>query len=103
MVLDPVDGKAAAASSRRPAAQNIPVVSYDRLIQVWLAGRLRLVRQRGASASCRASRWPTKLEADGNPTGPIIKINGAPTDNNAKLFKSGSDAALAAAGVKVLA
>ncbi len=30
-----------------------------------------------------------KLAEDGNPTGPIVKINGDPKDNNATLFKAG--------------
>jgi D-xylose transport system substrate-binding protein len=43
-----------------------------------------------------------KLKDDGKATGPIVMINGAPTDNNAKLFKQGATGALNSAGIKVL-
>ena len=101
MVLDPVDGKAAAAIVAKAAAKNIPVVSYDRLIQGGSPG-VYISYDNGGVGKLQGESLAAKLKADGNPTGAIIKINGAPTDNNAKLFKSGSDTALAAAGVKVL-
>src|SRR4029078_1836122 len=42
-----------------------------------------------------------KLAEDGNPTGPIIQINGDPKDNNAKLFKEGATSVFQAKGVDV--
>jgi D-xylose transport system substrate-binding protein len=101
MVLDPVDGAAAAAIVDKAKAANIPVVSYDRLIlgsdpNVYISFDNEKVGKLQGDALAQ------KLKADGNPTGPIVKINGSPTDNNATLFKKGSNDALNAAGVKIL-
>lgn len=101
MVLDPVDGTAAAAIVAKAQQAGIPVVSYDRLIldsepDVYISFDNEKVGQlQGNSLS-------ETLAADGNPTGPIIKINGSPTDNNATLFKKGSNEAFETAGVKIL-
>ena len=36
----------------------------------------------------QGSALTKKLADDGNPTGPIVRVNGYPSDNNAKLFGS---------------
>ena len=91
MVLDPVDSTAAAGMVTRAKQADIPVISYDRLI---LDADLdyyvefdspEVGKQQGEALA-------DKLKEDGNPTGPIVKINGDPKDNNAKLFKEGATA-----------
>lgn len=101
LVLDPVDGAAAAAIVEKAKAANIPVISYDRLI---LGGEpnVYISFDNEKVGKLQGDSLAGKLKDDGNPTGPIIKINGSPTDNNATLFKKGSNAALDAAGVKIL-
>ncbi len=101
LVLDPVDGKAAAAIVTKAKAASIPVVSYDRLI-LGGAPDVYVSFDNEQVGTLQGEALATKLKDDGNPTGPIVKINGAPTDNNATLFKKGSNAALEAAGVKIL-
>lgn len=101
MVLDPVDGTAAAAIVTKAKAAGIPVVSYDRLLlnsepDVYVSFDNEKV------GKLQGDALVAKLKADGNPTGPILKINGSPTDNNATLFKKGSNTALEGAGVKIL-
>ena len=100
LVLDPVDSTSAGALANRAKQADIPVISYDRLI---LNGDLdyyvsfdsvEVGRQQGEALA-------QKLADDGNPEGPIIKINGDPKDNNAKLFDQGSDETLGDAGVEV--
>jgi D-xylose transport system substrate-binding protein len=89
MVLDPVDAAAAAAIVTRAKQSDIPVVSYDRLltdsdIDYYISfDNVRVGRLQGESLV-------SKLEDDGNGDGTIVMINGAPTDNNAKLFKQGA-------------
>jgi D-xylose transport system substrate-binding protein len=89
MVLDPVDAAAAAAIVTRAKQSDIPVVSYDRLltdsdIDYYISfDNVRVGRLQGESLV-------SKLEEDGNGDGTIVMINGAPTDNNAKLFKQGA-------------
>jgi D-xylose transport system substrate-binding protein len=101
LVLDPVDGKAAAAIVAKATAAKIPVISYDRLI-LGGAPDLYVSFDNEQVGKLQGDALVKKLAADGNPKGPIIKINGAPTDNNASLFKKGSDTVLNAAGVKIL-
>src|SRR5215216_1960218 len=48
-----------------------------------------------------ASALSKKLAADGSPTGPIVRINGSATDNNAKLFGQGAESEFNKAGVQV--
>jgi D-xylose transport system substrate-binding protein len=89
MVLDPVDAAAAAAIVTRAKQSDIPVISYDRLltdsdIDYYISfDNVRVGR-------LQAESLVSRLEEDGNGDGTIVMINGAPTDNNAKLFKQGA-------------
>lgn len=103
MVLDPVDSTTAGSLATRAADAGIPVISYDRLIldtpdlDYYVAfDSLEVGRQQGEALA-------EELDAQGNPEGPIVKINGDPKDNNATLFDQGSDEALEQAGVEVAA
>ena len=86
---------------RRRSSRSIPVISYDRLMLERRRRLLHLVRQRRRSASCRATALVDKLKADGKTSGTIVMINGAPTDNNAKLFKQGAHSVLDGSGFKI--
>jgi D-xylose transport system substrate-binding protein len=100
LVLDPVDSTSAGALASRAKQADIPVISYDRLIldtdlDYYVAfDSLEVGRQQGESLS-------DKLAEDGNPKGPIVKINGDPKDNNATLFKEGSNEVFDQRGVDV--
>jgi D-xylose transport system substrate-binding protein len=79
----------------------VPVVSYDRLIldtpdvAAYVSfDNVRVGQLQGQALS-------KKLADDGNPSGPIVRINGSPTDNNAKLFGQGAASAFSQAGVQV--
>ena len=100
LVLDPVDSTAAAAMVTRANDADIPVISYDRLI---LDADLAAYAEFNSPevGTQQGEALAEKLAEDGNPEGPIVKINGDPKDNNAKLFDEGSDAALSDAGVEV--
>ena len=100
LVLDPVDAASAGSIVARAKQQKVPVISYDRLITgaeidyyVQFDSR-KVGKLQGESLAA-------KLKTDGKAAGPIIMINGAPTDNNAKLFKAGATSTLTAAGVKI--
>jgi D-xylose transport system substrate-binding protein len=96
MVLDPVDSASAASMVTRAKQANIPVVSYDRLIlkadvDYYVSfDNERVGQLQGQSLS-------DKLGGKGT----IVMINGAPTDNNAKLFKQGAHSVLDESGVKI--
>jgi D-xylose transport system substrate-binding protein len=100
MVLDPVDAAAAGAIVTRANQSDIPVVSYDRLltdvdIDYYISfDNVRVGRLQGESLV-------SKLEEDGNGDGTIVMINGAPTDNNAKLFKQGATSVFDKSDLKI--
>jgi D-xylose transport system substrate-binding protein len=100
LVLDPVDAASAASIVTRAKQQKVPVISYDRLItdapiEYYISFDNVKVGQ------LQAQSLSQKLKEDGNATGPITMINGAPTDNNAKLFKQGATQGFQTSGVKI--
>jgi D-xylose transport system substrate-binding protein len=101
VVLDPVDSASAAGMVNLAKQQDVPIVSYDRLILDSDAVDYYVSYNNVRVGELQGSELAKKLAADGNPTGPIIKINGSPTDNNAKLFGQGADSELGKAGVEV--
>jgi D-xylose transport system substrate-binding protein len=100
MVLDPVDSAAAGGLVTRAKQADIPVISYDRLIldadlDYYVSfDSTEVGRQQGEALS-------KKLAEENAPKGPIVAINGAPTDNNAKLFKDGSTEIFDKEGVEI--
>jgi D-xylose transport system substrate-binding protein len=99
MVLDPVDGAAAAAIVTQANAKKVPVISYDRLL---LNSKPDYYVEFNSPAVGKAqgTALVDKLKKDGK-KGSIIMINGAPTDNNAKLFKQGAHSVIDGSGFKV--
>jgi D-xylose transport system substrate-binding protein len=100
LVVDPMDSKSAAAIAEKAKAQNVPVVSYDRLIE---NGEIDayISFDNLKVGELQAETLAKKLKEDGNPSGPIIMINGDPADPNAALFKEGAQKGFDAAGIKV--
>jgi D-xylose transport system substrate-binding protein len=99
MVLDPVDAAAAGAIVQRAKQSDIPVVSYDRLItdadiDYYISFDNEKV------GTLQGDSLVKKLTDDGA-KGDIIMINGAPTDNNAKLFKEGAHSVIDSSDYKV--
>jgi D-xylose transport system substrate-binding protein len=99
MVLDPVDSASAASMVTKAKSQNVPVISYDRLItgadvDYYISFDNVKVGQLQAESLVK------KLKDDGK-SGSLVMINGAPTDNNAKLFKQGAHSVLDKSGFKI--
>jgi D-xylose transport system substrate-binding protein len=101
VVLDPVDSASAAAMVTLAKQQNVPVVSYDRLILDTPDVDAYVSFDNVKVGELQGSTLAKKLADDGNPNGPIVRINGSPTDNNATLFGQGAESALNSAGVQV--
>jgi D-xylose transport system substrate-binding protein len=102
LVLDPVDGEAAGAIVAQAAAQDVPVISYDRLI-LDSEVDLYISFDNEKVGELQATALVDKLEADGVTSGDLIMINGSPTDNNATLFKEGAHSVIDASGFTVAA
>jgi D-xylose transport system substrate-binding protein len=99
LVLDPVDAASAGAIVARAKQSQIPVISYDRLItdadvDYYISfDNEKVGKLQGDSLT-------KKLKDDGA-SGDLVMINGAPTDNNAKLFKEGAHSVIDGSGFKV--
>jgi D-xylose transport system substrate-binding protein len=104
LVVDPLDGVAAASIVAAAKAANVPVVAYDRLIK---SPDLSFVisndyKQVGV---LQGQALVDKLKADGvDPAkGGILMMNGATTDNNAGNIKAGALSVIESSGYKILA
>jgi D-xylose transport system substrate-binding protein len=100
LVVDPMDSKAAAVIVEKAHAQEVPTVSYDRLIEnSEVAAYVSFDNEKVGEQ--QAEKLVEKLKEIGSPKGPIIKINGDPADPNAALFKSGSNKVFEKDGVEI--
>jgi D-xylose transport system substrate-binding protein len=87
LVLDPVDGKAAAGVVKSAKSSDVPVVAYDRFVEgadYYLSFNNETVGKMQAEALIK--------ETDNQ--GKILMLNGAPTDPNAAQFKKGAHSVL---------
>src|SRR3954471_23727890 len=92
LVIVPHNGAAMTRAVKSANDAKIPVIAYDRLIlnaniDYYLS--FDNVKVGEAQAGYAVARLPKDRKAR------IVRIYGAPTDNNAKLFKQGQDAVLA--------
>jgi D-xylose transport system substrate-binding protein len=93
LVLDPVDSASAASLVTKSKAQNVPVVSYDRLVTGGGKPDYYVSYDNAKVGELQGTALLTALGANAS-KGKIVMINGAPTDNNAKLFKQGAHSVL---------
>ena len=97
LVLDPVNGETAGSMVQLAKAKNVPVISYDRLIQdadldYYVSFDNEKVGQLQGTALVE------KLKKDGKTSGTVVMINGDVKDNNAKLFNKGAHSVLDTSG-----
>jgi D-xylose transport system substrate-binding protein len=85
LILAPNDAAAAASLVDKAEAEGIPVISYDRLITNTKNVDLYISFDNVKVGELQGE-FITKLVPQGN----YIIMSGAPTDNNAKLFKQGA-------------
>jgi D-xylose transport system substrate-binding protein len=100
LVLDPVDAGSAGSIVTKAKSQDVPVVSYDRLIPDSDIDAY-ISYDNARVGKLQATSLLDKLKADGNGNGTIVMINGDPADNNAKLFKKGAHSVFDNSGLKV--
>lgn len=88
LVVAPHNGAALTRAMKSAKEAGIPVLSYDRLIlnsDIALYLTFDNVRVGELQAQWVLARWPADKPLR------LVRIYGAPTDNNAKLFKQGQD------------
>jgi D-xylose transport system substrate-binding protein len=100
LVLDAVDAASAGAIATKAKAQDVPVISYDRLITDADIDYYISYDNAGVG-KLQGDSLVKKLEEDGKGDGTIVMINGDPADNNAKLFKEGATKSFDASDLKV--
>jgi D-xylose transport system substrate-binding protein len=100
LVLDAVDATAVGAVVKKANEEGIPVVSYDRLI---LGSPINyyVSFDNEHVGELQAETLSEKLKEEGSASGPIVMINGAPTDPNAGQFKAGAQKIFKKEGVNV--
>jgi D-xylose transport system substrate-binding protein len=100
MVLDPVDAVSAAAIVEKANAQDVPVLSYDRLIENAEVDYY-VSFDNVEVGELQAETLAERLKEDGSPSGPIVMVNGDPADSNAALFKEGAHKGFESAEVDI--
>ncbi len=102
LVLDPVDVQAAVSIVLAANAQDVPVISYDRLV----AGgepAYYVSFDNEKVGMLQATAFVDALESRGDGGGGILMVNGSPTDSNAASFATGARAVIDPTGLRVLA
>ncbi|MGA4544438.1 substrate-binding domain-containing protein [Uniformispora flossi] len=93
LVLDSVDTKAAASIVSSAKAKGIPVIAYDRLAEGPISGYVSFDNE--TVGRLQGTSLVDALKRGGDPKrGPIIMINGSPTDPNAAEYKRGAHSVL---------
>jgi D-xylose transport system substrate-binding protein len=97
-----LDSDTGAACSKKAQAQGIKVIDYDRLT---LGGNAAyyVSFDNVAVGKAEGDGLIKCMQANGDKAGPVVLLNGSPTDNNATLFKEGYEGALKAAGYTIAA
>jgi D-xylose transport system substrate-binding protein len=96
IVLDPVDGKAAAGLVSSAQDAKIPVIAYDRFIE---GADYYMSFDNQEVGKLQAQALTDAMGGKGS----ILMLNGAPTDPNAAQFKAGAHSVLDGSGVNILA
>jgi D-xylose transport system substrate-binding protein len=92
LVLDAVDGAAAAAIADKAKAAKVPVISYDRLILNTANVDYYISFDNAKVGQLQGTALLTALGSKTNAS--VVMINGDPADNNASLFKKGAHSVL---------
>ncbi len=100
LVLDPVDATAVGSIVTKAEQEGIPVISYDRLI-LGVPINYYISFDNERVGELQAEALSEKLKEEGSPKGPIVMINGSPTDPNAGQFKAGAQKVFKANGVQI--
>jgi D-xylose transport system substrate-binding protein len=97
-----LDSDSGAAVIKKANAAGIPVIDYDRLTLG--GGATYYVSFDNVKVGTAIGEGLVKgLKADGKTSGPVVLLNGSPTDNNATLFKQGYEKVIKDAGYTVAA
>ena len=102
LMLVNLDSPSAAAVIAKADAQGVPTIDYDRLTLG--GGAQYYVSFDNVAVGTKIGEGlVTCMQNNGNDAGPVVLLNGSPTDNNATLFKEGYEKVITDAGYTVAA
>ena len=97
-----LDSESGAAVVKKATAAGIPVIDYDRLTLG--GGSNYYVSFDNVAVGTAIGEGLVKgMKANGKDSGPVVLLNGSPTDNNATLFKQGYEKVIKDAGYTIAA
>lgn len=97
-----LDSPSAAAVIKKADEQGVPVIDYDRLTLG--GGAQYYVSFDNVAVGTKIGEGlVTCMQNNGNTSGPVVLLNGSPTDNNATLFKEGYEKVITDAGYTIAA
>jgi D-xylose transport system substrate-binding protein len=97
-----LDSDSGAAVIKKANGAGIPVIDYDRLTLG--GGATYYVSFDNVKVGTAIGEGLVKgLKAEGKSNGPVVLLNGSPTDNNATLFKQGYEKVIKDAGYSIAA
>lgn len=100
LVLDPVDGEAAAGIAASAKSSGVPVVAYDRFVE---GADYYVSFDNTTVGEIQAQTLVDLLTEAGTTSGDVVMINGSPTDPNAASFKEGAHSVLDDSGYTIAA
>ena len=102
LMLVNLDSPSAAAVIAKADAQGVPTIDYDRLTLG--GGAQYYVSFDNVAVGTKIGEGlVTCMQNNGNDAGPVVLLNGSPTDNNATLFKEGYEKVIKDAGYTIAA
>ena len=102
LMLVNLDSPSAAAVIAKADAQGVPTIDYDRLTLG--GGAQYYVSFDNVAVGTKIGEGlVTCMQNNGNTSGPVVLLNGSPTDNNATLFKEGYEKVIKDAGYTIAA
>lgn len=102
LMLVNLDSPSAAAVIKKADEQGVPTIDYDRLTLG--GGAQYYVSFDNVAVGTKIGEGlVTCMQNNGNDSGPVVLLNGSPTDNNATLFKEGYEKVIKDAGYTIAA
>jgi len=101
LLIDSLDDASGTATIKKATDAGVPVIDYDRLT---LGGGASyyVSFDNVAVGTAMGEALVQCMQDNGDDSGNVVELNGAPTDNNATLFKQGYDQVIVDAGYDVV-
>jgi D-xylose transport system substrate-binding protein len=103
IVIQAVDGKAAKVIADQAAAKGVPLIAYERQIQDSDNVKAHVTFDGFRVGELQGETLLKGMADRGKPKGPLVMINGSPTDSGAAIYSNGAKSKFKAADAKIVA